>query len=79
MHPHYIPPSTLLQELHQPQKLLLIIYLIYNDFTKKKSAGNILTSEMTYSKLLKSIKTYPTSKNSRLKIVIIITTLLLLN
>ena len=41
MHPHYTPPSRLLQELQQPQKLNDNIFY---DFTKKNSAGNILTS-----------------------------------
>ena len=41
MHPHYNPPSRLLQGLQQPQKL---IDNLFYDFTKKNSTGNILTS-----------------------------------
>ena len=44
MHPHYTPPpSTLLQELATPTSKTLIDNIFY-DFTKKNSAGNILTS-----------------------------------
>ena len=41
MHPHYTPPSRLLHELQQPQKL---IDNIFYDFTKKNFTGNILSS-----------------------------------
>ena len=47
MQPHYTPLSTLLQELQQPKETL-IDNMFYNDFTKKNSAGNILTSISDY-------------------------------
>ena len=44
MHPHYTPPLTHSYTRITPTSKALIDNIFYNDFTKKDSAGNILTS-----------------------------------